>query len=72
MTKENTDFHKWIDKAFFALMTFVAMYATNQVKELTVTVNDLSIKLSVYISRSELRDVQVTDHESRIRKLEGI
>lgn len=60
----------WIDRAFWALLSAVALYVGSQMEKLSTSVNELNIKLSVYIQKSDLQAKSLDDHEARIRSLE--
>lgn len=60
----------WIDRLFWALLSAVALYVGSQMEKLSTSVNELNIKLSVYIQKSDLQGKLLEDHEMRMRQLE--
>lgn len=70
MKAQEEKLQHWIDRAFWTLITGVAIYMASQLKEVSSSVNELNIKLSVYIAKSDAQTLMIQDHENRVRKLE--
>ena len=68
--KQEDKLGHWIDRGLWALICAVAVYASNRLDRVTASIDELNVKLSVYIAKSDVQTITIQDHESRIRKLE--
>lgn len=70
MKQDEVRMEHWIDRIFWALLSGVAIYVGSQMEKLSSSVNELNVKLSVYIQKSDLQGKLLEDHEFRLRSLE--
>lgn len=66
-----SQFQQWLDRGLWVLLCSVAMYFSQQVRELSQNVVDLRIALNTNTVAVESAKSELSDHEVRIRALEG-
>lgn len=69
---ETSKFDHWIDRALWAVLCAVFIYASQQISDLSKNVVELRIALSANTLAVASAKTELDDHEIRIRALEGV
>lgn len=72
MGENRLDFGKFIDKAFWALITASVIFAANELKSIGNNVSELNEKMAVVLTRLSDTDRRTEQIEHRIHDLEKI
>lgn len=59
-----------IQKGFYALASLCAMLAITQVSKMSQSIEDLNKNMAILITQMANSQVEIHDHESRLRALE--
>lgn len=60
----------WIQKGFFGLISFCAVFLVNEIRGLSKSVEELNTKITVLVSQVSHQDEINKDFEARIRNME--
>lgn len=63
--------NEYADRLFMALISMVSIYVASSLRDLSQSVNELNLKLSLYMLKSETQERIADDHEARLRIIEG-
>ena len=61
----------WVQKAFYALISFCAVFLVNQMSELSRSVQELNVRIAVVVAQISDQAHLNQDFESRLRAVEG-
>lgn len=71
MFMANAPLDRWIERAFIGLCSVVSFYVAAKLSELVVSVQELNLKMAVFVQKDDTQQTYILDHENRIRLLES-
>lgn len=63
--------HPYIDRAFWALLLGVCSYATNQLKDMSHSIQELNKNMAVVMSSIQVQDRVLETHSDQIKRIEA-